>query len=199
MSIWPFSFERLYELLQQMPGIGKKSAQRIIFYILSHKEYGRELAQVLQDAGEKIRFCKICGNITDKEICNICTNPDRDSSIICVLEKPADLFAIESSGIFRGKYHILGGALSPIDGISPEDLRIEELVERVKKQDIKEVIIATNPTTEGEATAMYIAEKLKSLGVKISRIAQGLSIGTGIDLADSLTLLRAIEGRREIE
>ncbi len=199
MNIWPASFRRLYELLQQLPGIGKKSAQRIIFYILSHKEYGKELSDVLREAGENIRFCKICGNITDKEICDICANPNRDDSLICVVETPADLFAIESSGAFHGKYHILGGVLSPIDGISPEDLRIEELVERVKNGDIKEVIIATNPTTEGEATAMYIAGKLKIFGVKISRIAQGLSIGSGIDLADSLTLLRAMEGRRKVE
>ena len=199
MSIWPSSFNRIYELLQHLPGIGKKSAQRIIFYILSHKDYGKELSDILRKVSENIKFCKICGNITDKEICDICSNPKRDSSLICVVETPADLFAIESSGIFFGKYHVLGGVLSPIDGIAPEDLRIEELVNRVQTENVKEVIIATNPTTEGEATAMFIAEKLKPLGVKISRIAQGLSIGSGIDLADSITLLRALEGRRRIE
>ena len=199
MSIWPAPFQKLLELLQHLPGIGRKSAQRIVFYILSNKEYSMQLAETLKDVGENIGFCKVCGNITDKEICNICADNTRDNKTLCVVETPADLYAIESTGIFRGKYHVLGGAISPLDGITPEDLRIQELIDRVKTGEIQEIIIATNPTTEGEATAMYIAEKLKPFNIKVSRIAQGLSTGSGIDIADGLTLLRAFQGRRKIE
>ena len=199
MSIWPSGFKKLLELLQCLPGIGKKSAQRIVFYILSDRNYGIQLSDTLKEVSEKIKFCKICGNITDKDVCDICADNSRDGKTLCVVETPADLFAIESAGVFRGKYHILGGVISPLDGVSPDDLRIQELIDRVRRENINEIIIATNPTTEGEATAMYIARLLKPSRIKITRIAQGLSIGSGIDIADGLTLLRALEGRRKIE
>lgn len=186
-----------------MPGIGPKLAQRLAIYILQQPREDTEvLISCLQEVKEKITYCPICFNITDTKPCAICNNEDRDKSIICVVESPADAAAIEKMGEYKGQYHILQGVLSPLDGIHPEDLRIKELINRIQKMlcrsAIKEVIIATNPSVEGEVTALYLAKLIKPLNIKVTRIAHGLPVGGDIDYADEITLMRAIEGRREM-
>lgn len=195
----PKLFVRLTELLQFLPGIGKKSAERIAFYLLSNVENGKKIAESLEEVLYKIKFCSKCGNITVEDPCAICSSPQRDKKKICVVEKPMDVFAIERSGVYDGLYHVLGGLISPLDDRGPDDIRIALLVTRVKGEEFEEIIIATNPTTEGEATAMYICESLRPFGVKITRIAQGIPVGTDLDFADDITLLRAMEGRREVK
>jgi recombination protein RecR len=191
--------ENLITELTKLPGIGRKTAQRLAFYILSMpKEEAKDIAKAIIDVKDKARFCKECFNITDSEVCNICNNNLRDKSKICVVEEPSNIIVIEKAGFYNGLYHVLLGALSPIDGVTPERLKINELVERVKRNSVSEIIIATNPNTKGEMTAQYIKELLKQYPVKVTRIAYGLPIGGDIEFADEVTLRKAIEGRREI-
>jgi recombination protein RecR len=194
----PDSVEKLINSLSMLPGIGPKSAQRLAFYILkSPMEEASRLSESVISAREAVRPCVICGNFTDREECAICRSHDRDRSVVCVVENPQDILAVESSGEYNGLFHVLMGALSPLDGINPEDLRIDELVSRVKKGDIKEVIIATDPNVEGEATAAYIKEVLNEFPVKVTHLAYGIPMGGNLEYADGVTLGKALQGRRE--
>jgi recombination protein RecR len=191
--------ENLIRELTKLPGIGQKSAQRLAFFIMGMPdEEAIPIARAIITLKEKARFCRDCFNITEDEVCSICSNPHRKKDKICVVEEPSNLIVIENTKIYNGLYHVLLGALSPIDGITPERLKITELNDRIKKGGISEVIIATNPNTKGETTAQYIAQLLKPLGVKISRIAYGLPIGGDIEFADEVTLAKALEGRNEM-
>jgi len=191
--------ENLINEIMKLPGIGRKTAQRLSFFIMGMPEEDAiSIAKAIIELKEKARFCRVCFSITDNELCSICKDPSRDRSSICVVEEPSNLIVIEKTKIFRGRYHVLLGALSPIDGITPERLKINELVQRVKSDSIKEVIIATNPNTKGETTAAYITQLLKPFGIKITRIAYGLPIGGDIEFADEVTLAKAIEGRKEL-
>lgn len=191
--------ENLISELTRLPGIGRKSAQRLAFFILAMPEHdAKSLAQAINEIKEKARFCTVCFNISDRDVCGICSNTARDSSKLCVVEEPSNILVIERSKGFNGLYHVLLGSLSPIDGMTPDKLKIRELVERVKNDSIKEVIIATNPNTRGEMTAQYIREMVKPFEVKVTRIAYGLPIGGDIEFADEATLSKALEGRREI-
>ena len=193
------SIENLVTELSKLPGIGQKTAQRLAFYILkSSDDEAKKLATAITKAKESMRFCEVCYNITDKETCDVCTDSQRDDSVLIVIEEPKDIISIEKTGDYKGKYHVLQGAISPIDGVGPEELRIKELLARLKDSTVKEVIIATNPNVEGEATAMYIARLLKPLGIKVTRIASGLPVGADLEYADEVTLSRAIEGRIEL-
>lgn len=184
----------------RLPGIGPKSAQRIAFHILQTQNFDvSKLAELLSEVREKVRFCDICGNITEHERCSICRDPRRDDSIICVVEEPKDVVAIERTRQFRGLYHVLGGAISPIDGIGPDDLSIPALMRRVGENHVQEVIIATDPNLEGEATAAYLSRLLTSIEVPVSRLASGLPVGGDLEFADEVTLGRAFEGRRKVE
>ena len=192
------TLNKLIEELSKMPSIGPKSAQRIAFYILrSSKEEAKALSQAILDLKEKITHCSICNNITEEDPCEICSNSQRDHSIICVVEEPKDVLAFEKSRGYNGIYHVLLGALSPLEGIGPDELKIKELVERLKKEKISEVILATNPNTNGEMTAIYLAKMIKPLGIKVTRIAYGIPAGSNIDYADEETLARSLEGRKE--
>lgn len=194
----PDSVEKLVNALSRLPGIGPKTAQRLAFYIIkSPKDEAFELSHAIQDAREAIHYCKTCGNFTDKEVCSICSSHVRDHTIICVVENPQDITAIESWGEYNGLYHVLMGSLSPLDGIGPEDLNISKLVERLKNSSAKEVILATDPNVEGEATAAYIKEILKDSHVKITMLAHGIPVGGNLEYADGVTLGKAMEGRRE--
>src|SRR5436190_8178921 len=185
--------------LEKLPGIGPKSAQRMAFYLLrAPKEEARKLADAILEVKEKIGFCRECFNFTDKEVCDICTDPRRDQSLMCVVAEPRDLIAMDKTNEYRGLYHVLQGVISPQDGIMPDMLRIRELLPRLLKLETKEVIIATNPTVEGEATAFYLAKLLKPLGLKVTRIAHGLPAGGDLDYADQATLISALSWRREI-
>jgi len=198
MPIYSKSLERLISALHRLPGIGPKSAQRLAFYILrSPREEANELAEAITAAKEKMKSCSICGNITDSDPCYICEDTTRDRTTICVVEQPQDIFAFEKTGQYKGTYHVLMGALSPLDGIGPNDLKIKELIGRTEKRDVKEVIIATNPNVEGEATATYLSRLIKPLGIKVTRLAQGVPIGGDLEYADEVTLAKALEGRRE--
>jgi len=191
--------ENLINALTKLPGIGRKTAQRLAFFILSMPENdAKTIAQAINEVKEKARFCAVCFNITDNDVCNICSNTSRDAGKLCVVEEPSNILVIERSKGFDGLYHVLLGALSPIDGMTPDKLKIKELIDRVKNDSVKEVIIATNPNTRGEMTAQYIRETLKSFPVKVTRIAYGLPIGGDIEFADEVTLGKALEGRREI-
>ena len=184
--------------LTKLPGIGEKAALRLSFHILrSSKENIENLAKSIIDIN-KINLCSICFNITDSDPCKVCNNTERDNSTICVVENPPDLFAIEKTKSYRGKYHVLHGSISPLDGVNPDNLRIKELIERVRNGSAKEVILATNPNAEGEVTALYISKLIKPFGIKTSRIAKGVPVGSDIEYIDDVTLSRAIEGRREI-
>ena len=188
----------LIDQLTKLPGIGRKTAQRIGFYILkSRSEDVEYLAKTIIEAKHKLRFCPICYNLTESETCEICTNINRDQKIICVVEDASDILSIERSGKYHGLYHVLGGVLSPNNNIGPENLRIKELIKRLEKDSFNELIIATNPTREGEATAHYLVKVLKPNKTKISRIARGLPIGSDLDLADETTISEAFEGRKE--
>lgn len=195
----PSAFIRFTQSLQSLPGIGKKSAERIAFHILTKPGLGEKILHSLERIISEIKFCSNCGNITVENLCHICASTERDRATICVVEKPMDVFAIERSNSFKGLYHVLGDLLSPLDNVGPENINIASLVTKVKTEGIKEVIIATNPTTEGEATALYIEESLKDFGVRITRIARGIPFGTDIDFADDLTLTRALEDRQEFK
>jgi recombination protein RecR len=190
----------LIDELGRLPGVGPKSAQRIAFHIIqSDRVDVSRLAEVLKTVKERVKFCTICGNITEGELCKICRDPRRDNTSICVVEESKDVIAIEKTREFKGKYHVLGGAISPIDGIGPENLRIRELMQRLAETEIAEVIIATDPNLEGEATATYLTRLIKPLGVKVSRLASGLPVGGDLEYADEVTLGRAFEGRRSYD
>ncbi len=193
------TLSKLIEELQQLPGIGPKSAQRLAFFILgSSKKSIDELIFAVQQAKERLKYCSVCFNITDIDPCKICSDLSRDPETICVVADPKDLVAIERSGVYNGKYHVLGGVISPLDGVEPDSLRIKELLIRLNKDNIKEVVMAVSPTTEGEATSIYLTRLIKPLGIKLTRIAYGLPIGADMDYADPATLSKALEGRREV-
>lgn len=193
---------RLVQALSRLPGIGEKTATRLVFHILREgKERARELADALIDATERTRFCSRCMNLTDRDQCRICSDPRRDPTVVCVVERVPDLRAIERSQEFRGHYHVLHGALSPLEGLGPEDIKLKELLARVRPKsepEIREVIIATNPSVEGEATALYLQKLLSPFGIKVTRIASGMPIGGDFEYADPATISRAISGRREM-
>jgi recombination protein RecR len=191
--------QELIDELGRLPGIGPKSAQRIAFHVIQSESVDiNRLVEVLRLVKERVKFCSQCFNIAEEELCKICRDVRRDDSLICVVEESKDVVAIERTREFRGKYHVLGGAISPIDGIGPEQLKIRELLTRLADDRIKEIIIATDPNLEGEATATYLARTMKSLGIKISRLASGLPVGGDLEYADEVTLGRAFEGRKEI-
>ena len=199
MAYYPEPVARLIDALQRLPGIGPKTAQRLAFFLLKRPpEEVRELADSLRAVKDKIVHCSSCFNVTDEEPCRICADPARDGKLVCVVEEPNDLLAMERTGEFRGRYHVLLGALSPLDGIGPEDLRVRELLARLEAQGVEELILATNPSVEGEATAIYLAKLLKPLAVRITRIARGLPVGGDLEYADQVTLTKALEGRRDM-
>ena len=190
---------RLIEQLGRLPGIGPKTAQRLAFYLLnSEPQESRELAEAIVDAREKIRYCSICSDLTDKDPCRICRNESRNRAVICVVEEPRDVVAIERTGEYKGLYHVLQGTISPMDGIGPDQLKVKELITRLKEDGVTEIIAATNTDIEGEATAMYLARLIKPLGIKVTRIAHGLPVGGDLEYADEVTLSKAFEGRREM-
>ena len=189
----------LIDELGRLPGVGPKSAQRIAFHILAAEPTDvLRLADALREVKEKVRFCSICGNVAEEEQCRICRDPRRDLTVLCVVEEPKDVIAIEKTREFKGRYHVLGGAISPIDGIGPDDLRIRELLARLSDGKVTEVILATDPNLEGEATATYLARTLSPLGLTVSRLASGLPVGGDLEYADEVTLGRAFEGRRRL-
>jgi len=189
---------QLIKKLAKLPGVGGKTASRLALYILrSSKEEAYDLARSIVSVKEKITFCSVCYNLTDENPCKICKDEKRDKEIICVVEEPGDLLALESSGDFKGKYHVLFGVISPLDGVTPDDIKIQELLERLNNGQVKEVIVATNPTTNGNATALYLSNLIKPLGIKVTRIAQGIPIGGDIEYTDEVTLRKAMEGRRD--
>ena len=191
--------EILVEQFAKLPGIGKKTATRLAFHVLnSSNEEAQAFAKAIINAKEQVKLCKICQNITDTETCALCESPKRDNSVICVTESPKDVISIEKTNEYHGLYHVLHGAISPMDNIGPNDIKIPELLERLKDDTVKEVIMATNPTIEGEATAMYIAKLIKPFGIKVTRIAHGIPVGGDLEYADEITLTRAMEGRREM-
>ena len=190
---------RLIEQFARLPGIGRKTAQRLAYFVLqSSKKEAEDFANAILDAHEKIHYCKICCNLTDQELCPVCRNEARDKSIICVVEDPRDVIALERTNEFNATYHVLHGVISPLSGVGPDQLCIKELLARVHAGGVQEVIMATNPTVQGEATAMYISRLLKPLGVKVTRLAYGIPVGGDLEYADEVTLSRAIEGRSEI-
>lgn len=190
------SVEQLAEQFSQLPGIGKKTAHRLALYVLKMERPAVEtLAKALIDVKEKVRYCSICSNITETDPCTVCSSPKRDRAVICVVEEPNDVLAVEKTNEFRGLYHVLGGALSPLDGIGPEDLRIRELLGRVEKGGVEEIILALNPNVEGEATTLYLSRLIKPLVPRVTRIARGLPVGSDLEFADEATLSRALEGR----
>ena len=198
MSSHSPSVEGLIIELNKMPGIGRKSAQRIAYYLLKiPKEEVFALTQAITAVKEKVIFCSICFNFTETDPCPICRDGNRDEAVLCVVEKPSDVIAVEKAGGFKGRFHVLGGAISPLDGIGADELKVKELVARLDGR-VKEIILATNPNVEGEATALFLSKLIKPLGVKVSRIARGLPMGSDLDLADEVTLSKAIEGRVEI-
>jgi recombination protein RecR len=194
----PDPLTRLIEELQRLPGIGPKGAQRLAFHILkTPREQTERLVEALRDVKERVTYCSICNNITDVDPCAFCSNDARDGTIICVVEEPQNVSAIEKTREFKGRYHVLMGALSPLQGIGPDDLRIKGLLARVN-DGVREIILATNPNVEGEATAIYLARLLKPLGVKVTRIAMGVPVGSDLDYADEVTMHKSLEGRREV-
>lgn len=199
MSNFSKPIDNLIKQLSKLPGIGQKTAQRLAFHIINMElEDAKALSSAILEAKDKIQFCSVCQNISDSDICDICSDKNRTSEIICVVESPREVIAMEKSKEYTGKYHVLHGTISPSNSITPDMLKIRELVERLAKEDIKEVILATNPTIDGEATAMYIARLLKPFGIKISRIARGLPMGADIEYADEVTIIKALENRVDI-
>lgn len=190
--------EELAELLSGLPGIGPKSAQRLTFYLLrAPEEQSKRLGEAIISLKQKTRLCSKCFNIADSELCPVCSDPVRDSSIFCVVEQPQDISVIEHSGLYKGLYHVLHGAIAPNEGISIDDIRINELLNRLKEDSVKEVILATNPTVEGETTAMYLQKIITPLGIRVTKLARGLPFGTELEYADDVTISKALEGRRE--
>lgn len=200
MKQYPRSLNKLINELGKLPGIGGKTAQRLAFHILSLTDREAEsLAEAIVEAKNSLHYCSVCGNLTDKEVCRICDDAARDRSTVCVVETPQDVMAMERIREFRGTYHVLHGAISPAEGIGPSDINLKSLIERLQKSDeVSEVIIATNPNIEGEATAMYVARLIKPAGIKVTRIAHGIPVGGDLEYADEVTLLKAMEGRREL-
>lgn len=200
MQSFPQPIAQLIEAFAKLPGIGRKSAQRLAFYIINQSEAEAvNFAEAIITAKRKITYCTKCFHLTDVDPCYICSNPKRDQSIICVVEDPRDLLAIERTKEYHGLYHVLHGAISPMDGIGPEDIKIRELVIRLQTEDqVTEIIMATNPTIEGEATAMYLSKLLKGTGIKMTRLAHGIPVGGELEYADEMTLMKAMEGRRQL-
>ncbi len=199
MRQYPKPLARLINEMSKLPGIGSKTAQRLAFYILSLEDKEAEqLAQSILTAKREMRYCSVCGNLTDTDPCSICSDPSRDGTEICVVESPKDVMAMERIREFNGLYHVLHGVISPMDGIGPEDINLMSMLKRLQDSNVKELIIATNPNIEGEATAMYIARLIKPSGIKVTRIAHGIPVGGDLEYADEVTLLKAMEGRREL-
>ncbi len=199
MQYYAAPLENLIEQFQRLPGIGHKSAQRLAFYVLGLPEGGAEaFAQAILDARGSIHTCRVCQNLTEGELCPICADPTRDAGTICVVTDPKDLIAIERTREYHGLYHVLHGVISPLSDVGPEQLKIKELLQRVAQGDVKEIIMATNPDTEGETTALYIGRLLKPFGVKVTRLAYGVPVGGHLEFSDEVTLTRALEGRREL-
>ena len=199
MAYYPEPVARLIEALQRLPGIGPKTAQRLTFFMLKRPiDEVRELADSLLAVKERIVYCSTCFNVTEQDPCRICSDPARDTGLLCVVEEPNDLLAMERTGEFKGRYHVLLGALSPLEGIGPDDIKVRELLARLDAGGASEVILATNPNVEGEATALYLAKLMRPLGVRITRIARGLPVGGDLEYADQVTLSKALEGRREL-
>jgi recombination protein RecR len=199
MSSYAKPIDHLIEALTKLPGIGKKTASRLAFHILrSNSAEAQELARAILDVKEKIRLCSTCFNLTDEDPCRICQDGQRSQEILCVVEGPNDLIAIENTGVFNGRYHVLHGTISPLEGIGPDDIKIKELMGRLRNGEISEVILATNPTVEGGTTALYLIDLIKSLKIKVTRIAYGIPMGSEIEYSDGMTLSKALEGRREI-
>ena len=199
MSEYAAPLARLIEELKHLPGIGQKSAQRIAFHLeRAPREDVQRLADALLDAKDKIRLCSLCNNLTESDPCEYCSDPRRDPELLCVVETPYNVISVEKAHEFRGRYHVLHGALSPLQGIGPEQLKLKGLIDRLKDGTVREMIVATSPTVEGEATAVYLARLVKPLGVKVSRIAMGIPVGSDLEFADEVTMLRALEGRREM-
>ena len=199
MALHAKPIDDLIEALTKLPGIGRKTASRLAFYILrSNPSEAQRLARAILDVKEKIRLCSICFNLTDEDPCRICQDERRTQEILCVVEGPNDLIAIENTGAFSGRYHVLHGTISPLEGVGPDDIKIRELMERIHRERVAEVILATNPTVEGGATALYLTDLIKPLGVKVTRIAYGIPMGGEIEYSDGMTLSKALEGRREI-
>ena len=199
MAVYTPPVQTLIDELGRMPGVGPKSAQRIAFHLLKiPADDVARLAMAITDAKARVRFCDRCWNFAEAELCPICLDDRRDSSVLCVVEESRDIVSIEKTGEFKGRYHVLLGAMNPLDGIGPEQLKMKELFARIEPEDVQEVILCTNPNTEGEVTAMYIARMMKPFGVKVTRIASGLPVGGDLEYADELTLGRALEGRREL-
>ena len=195
----PESLFKLIEELRKLPGVGRKTAERLAFYILKSQRHEADaLVKAILELKEKVRLCSVCSSITEVDPCNICSDMNREKNMLCVVEEPHDVFAIEKTREFKGSYHVLMGVLSPLVGVGPSDLKIEELLNRVRENGIREVILATNPNLEGEATAMYIAKVLKPFGMKVTRIARGLPVGGDLEYADEVTLTKSIEGRQEM-
>ena len=199
MRAFPAALERLTEQFARLPGIGSKTAQRLAFHVLGLPQAEAEaFAAAILDAKRTVHTCAVCQNLTDREICGICDDPQRDHGVICVVAEPRDVVAMERSREYQGVYHVLHGVISPLNHVGPDDLKLKELLTRVGEGNVREVIMATNPDTEGEATAMYVSRLLKPLGVKVTRLAYGIPVGSQLEYADEVTLLRALEGRREI-
>lgn len=195
----PEPLTRLVEELQRLPGIGRKSAQRLAFHILrTPREDAERLVEAVRDVKDRVTYCSVCNNITDVDPCAYCSDEARDRTLICVVEEPQNVMAIEKTRDFKGAYHVLGGAISPLQGVGPDDLKIKGLLSRVDSGGVTEVILATNPNVEGEATAIYLAKLLKPLGVRVTRIAMGVPVGSDLEYADEVTVHKAMEGRREV-
>lgn len=199
MSVYPAALDTLVDQFAALPGIGFKSAQRLAFHVLSlSKEDAESFAGAILNAKRKIHICPVCQNLTDREMCHICADPARDAGVICVVADPRDVYSVERTREFRGRYHVLHGVISPMNHVGPDDIRIRELVDRVAGGEVREVILATNPDTEGETTAKYIARLIRPFGVKTTRLASGMPVGGNLEFADDATLMRALEGRTEI-
>ena len=199
MNKYPEPMERLVAALAELPGLGPRSAQRIAFHVLRASEGEVEaLMKALGDFKAKIRFCSSCGNLTAQDPCSVCRDPSRDRTLICVVEEPKDVLALEATGAYRGLYHVIMGHLAPLDGVNPEDLRIQELLDRVRRERPREAIIATGSDADGETTALYLARVLKPLAAKVTRIAAGVPVGSSLDFVDPATLTKALEGRRDV-
>ena len=199
MPVTPEHISSLIVALSKLPGIGPRSAERIALYLVqTDPGVSKLLAHSILDARERVRFCELCGALTETSPCGICSDPRRDSTLLCLVERPVDILSVEKPGTFRGKYHVLGGKISPLNGVEPEDLRITELERRIDPEGIQEIVIALSTDVEGDATSFYLAKRLGREGLRVTRIAHGLPAGTGLEFADEITLSRALEGRREI-
>ncbi len=199
MPILPEPIRALTEALAQLPGIGPRSAERIALHLVqADTAAAGHLAQAIVEARQRVRLCRTCGALTESDVCDTCSDPRRDGSMLCIVERAVDIFSVEKSGSFHGKYHVLGGKISPTNGVGPEDLRIDELEQRLRSEPIKEIVVALGTDVEGDATSYYLAQRLARAGLTVSRIAHGLPAGTGLEFADEVTLSRALEGRRQM-